>query len=145
MKRWWVRWYGNADVSFEYHGPWWQSGEAFGVDAEGNELSVPIFVAAVVAEDHRGAEHVIERAYGWDHAGGIREWSFVGERPDDWEPFCDRFPRADWMRWLPPVTTGHCEPCGGTGILARFPKGTCADCKGTGRATPSEPKREEGP
>jgi len=27
------------------------------------------------------------------------EWRFVEERPDDWSPFSDRFPQADWMEW----------------------------------------------
>jgi len=24
---------------------------------------------------------------------------FVTQKPADWSPFSDRFPRADWMQW----------------------------------------------
>jgi hypothetical protein len=91
MKRWWVRWYGAAPESFEYHGPWWISGWG------GSDLDTPIHVAAVCAETQRRAELVIEQAY--DRPGGVLDWSFANERSDDWEPFCDRFPRAEWMKW----------------------------------------------
>jgi hypothetical protein len=58
---------------------------------------VPIFVAAVLAPSEEAARAAIEAAY--DKPGGALEWSFSNERADDWEPFCERFPRADWMQW----------------------------------------------
>ncbi len=85
-----MRWYGRDD--FEYDGPWWISGWA--TDGEGD---IPIFVAAVRAADEGSARRVIEDSY--DRPRGVIEWSFSNERPDDWEPFCDRFPRGDWMKW----------------------------------------------
>lgn len=83
----WVRWYG--DSAFEYHGPWWISGES-----EDHR----IFVAAVMARDEEHAKDIIEDAH--DDGCFPAEWSFVEERPPDWDPFAsDRFPRADWMQW----------------------------------------------
>jgi hypothetical protein len=91
VKRWWVRWYGRPGYSFEYHGPWWISGWA-------GEDQTPIFVAAVCADNEDAAKEAIEASHD-DGAAGIYEWSFANERADDWEPFCDRFPRAKWMKW----------------------------------------------
>lgn len=90
MKVFWVRWYGKPEAGFETTTPWWVSGYA-------GDGSYTIFVAAVRAEDVESAKNVIASAY--DDAIGIVEWSFVNERADDWTPFCDRFPRADWMVW----------------------------------------------
>ncbi len=87
MKNFWVRWYGGD--AFEYDGPWWLSGWAG---------DTPIFVAAVRAENQEAAYKIIEGNYDRQPAS-ISEWSFCHERADDWEPFCDRFPRADWMKW----------------------------------------------
>ena len=93
MKRWWVRWYETAISSFEYHGPWWISGETM------EDPPTHIVVAAVIAESEDAARSVIESAHDDHSASGIREWSFVNERAPDWEPFGDRFQRAPWMKW----------------------------------------------
>jgi hypothetical protein len=89
-----MRWYGMPAWNFEYHGPWWISGET---------EDTTIFVAAVVAPSEDDARRVIEASYD-DGAAGVFEWSFSNPRSDDWEPFCDRFPRADWMQWPFPTT-----------------------------------------
>lgn len=101
MKRWWMRWYGLPADSFEYHGPWWISGWTAGHEDD----DVPIFVAAVSAEDEAAARKVIEASYD-DGAAGVLEWSFSNERADDWEPFCERFTRGDWMKWPWPAVQG---------------------------------------
>lgn len=88
-KAFWVRWYAVPEASFETTTPWWVSGEA----GDGSYL---IFVAAVRATDADAAKDVIRSAYAGEV---IIEWSFVNERPSDWAPFGDRFPRADWMVW----------------------------------------------
>jgi hypothetical protein len=87
--RWWCRWYTPDPPAFEYHGPWWESGWT---------ESAAVLVAAVVADSEDGARRVIEQAHD-NGAAGIAEWSFVNPRAGDWEPFCDRFPRAPWMKW----------------------------------------------
>lgn len=49
---------------------------------------------------------------------------------------------------LGPINFGfgqdHCDLCGGTGILARWPKGTCHVCGGRGRVTICGPSRHDG-
>lgn len=89
MKRWWVSWYGDPDVLFTLHSPWWASGKRLSDDAA-------TIVAAVLAEDEDGARRGIVGAH--DVAVDL-EWRFCDERPADWSPFCERFPRAGWMRW----------------------------------------------
>ncbi|HEY9417904.1 MAG TPA: hypothetical protein VIQ30_24355 [Pseudonocardia sp.] len=83
----WVSWW--CQTAFEYHGPWWISGEG--------PLGSSV-VAAVHAVSEREAMRVIEDAH--DNGGAEIEWRFVDEREPDWSPFAsDRFPRAEWMRW----------------------------------------------
>lgn len=94
MKSWWVSWWG-ANGAFEYHGPWWISGE--------REDGLPCFCAAVRAKDEAGAKRVIEKAH--DPGCSPGEWRFVSVRLRGWEPFSDRFPRADWMKWPWPERT----------------------------------------
>lgn len=97
LKPFWVRWDGGG--GFEYRGPWWCSGYAYiGEDAS------PIFVAAVMAANEEDAMRVINHAHD-DKAN--QKWSFVNEREAGWEPFCDRFPRADWMQWPWPEAACH--------------------------------------
>lgn len=91
MKRWWISWYGNG-TPFTLDSPWWISGYR-GSDG------VPTFCAAVVAEDEKSAKAVVAMAYDkpWDV-----DWRFANERDSNWSPFCERFPKTDWMTW-PPV------------------------------------------
>ncbi len=92
MKTWWVSWYERegCDGSFDYDGPWWVSGCRVSDEASS-------VVALVLADSENSAKRVIEAAH--DDAATIVEWRFASEKPDGWEPFCDRFQRADWMRW----------------------------------------------
>lgn len=92
MVPWWVSW--RYVGPFTYHGPWWWSG----VD----NLDREVICAAVVASTEPDAQDVIRRAH--DDPVAVQWWRFVEAKPDDWEPFCDRFPRAEWMRWpdVPP-------------------------------------------
>ena len=91
MKQFWVSWYAPmAEFSqFEWHGPWWISGETF----DGRFTAC----AAVCAESSEAAKSAIVAAY--DSPREL-EWRFANERPDDWDPFSsDRFARAKWMKW----------------------------------------------
>ena len=85
---WWVSWYSNG--AFEYHGPWWVSGQRLSDNAH-------TICAAVRADTEDAARKVITDAH--DDPTTTLEWRFVEERPDDWNPFSDRFPRADWVQW----------------------------------------------
>lgn len=92
MKRWWVSFWSVDPSRWEYHGPWWMTGER----SSGEDLVEHSICAAVVAVDEDAAKAVISAAH--DTPSEI-EWRFLSSRPDDWEPFADRFRRKDWMRW----------------------------------------------
>lgn len=76
--------------SFEYDGPWWMNGKT----GEGRS----VVYAAVVAATPEAAKKVISDAHGIDSGMSI-EWGTIYEEADDWSPFCERFPRASWMKW----------------------------------------------
>lgn len=95
MKRWWVSWYDQRYGKWELHSPWWVSGERSADEAK-------TICAAVIAPDEDGAKRLIIMAHDEPRPRDL-EWRFVEERPEHWHPFCDRFERADWMRW-PKVT-----------------------------------------
>lgn len=87
-KNFWVSWYADPGRSFELRSPWWVSGET------GQSTTI---VAAIKAHSEDEARDVVRGAHD-DPPAKIR-WRYVTERPDDWSPFNDRFPRDDWMEW----------------------------------------------
>lgn len=95
LKPFWISWW--VDGSFELHAPWWFSGVRWttGTDGEDNEQSCAC--AAVMAKDEEDAKRFVRESHD-DRAANI-EWRFCEERPRKWQPFSDRFPRADWMQW----------------------------------------------
>jgi len=56
-------------------------------------------VAAIQAESPEHAQSAVVLSY--DKKSKSMDWRFCNEREDTWEPFCERFPRADWMKWTP--------------------------------------------
>ena len=86
MKRFWLSWYNRN--SFTLVWPWWVSG---------HQGDASIVCAAIQARDERAARDVIEQAM--DNPEQQIEWRFCNERAAGWSPFCERFPRADWMMW----------------------------------------------
>lgn len=87
---------GSNLTHFEYHGPWWVSWHT--------ELPAGLgltICAAVIAENEEGAKRILGDAFdpGYSHEG----WRFLDEKPSDWSPYSDRFPRAEWMglEWVP--------------------------------------------
>lgn len=102
MKRWWLSFYACVPLKhFEYHGPWWISGEI--CDTVGTQ----IVCLAVVARDESSAIEIIRRAYDHKKRPAILDLRFCEERSAQWKPFTDRFPKANWMRW--PWPTGAKE------------------------------------
>lgn len=86
----WISWVTPFSLaSFELHSPWWISG----YDSEGNAM----ICAAVRAASADEATKIIRQAY--DDPPVTLMLRFITPQPDDWTPFCDRFPRADWMQW----------------------------------------------
>jgi hypothetical protein len=51
----------------------------------------------VRANDEDAAREVALSSY--DTRPPELAFRFVEERPDEWVPFCDRFPRSSWMVW----------------------------------------------
>lgn len=98
MKIFWVSWWTTFELgSFELHNPWWFSGHRIGsFNASSNELSV---CAAVKAESEEAVKEKILSSYDKRPDPMSVEWRFVVEKPTDWSPFCNRFPRRDWMKW----------------------------------------------
>lgn len=89
--RYWVSWYATGENgSWELHQPWWISGER-----DDGALAV---CAAVIAINEQQAKESIAAAHDKANVDDI-EWRFCNERAADWSPFCDRFPRAEWMQW----------------------------------------------
>lgn len=90
LKPFWLSWYHHENTGpFELHFPWWISG--YSHDAT-------IVCAAVRAEDEGMAQLRIEEAYDRTPVDPL-SFRFCEERSADWSPFCDRFPKADWMQW----------------------------------------------
>jgi len=98
--KYWISWYHKQEFSgFELHSPWWITGYNFEGDAT--------ICAAVKATDEIKAMEIVRNSY--DVPPGIGslsnipvsfyaiEWRFCEERPLDWSPFSDRFPKAEWM------------------------------------------------
>jgi hypothetical protein len=89
LKNYWISWWARAlDGAFELHFPWWVSGEK--IDEDSSSIC-----AAVKANSEKEVREMIYICY--DTRPEDLEWRFIEERPDDWSPFCDRFPKAEWM------------------------------------------------
>lgn len=100
MKNYWISWYHRPELGgWELNSPWWISGARQMVDryARKEPWEEPTVVAAIRADHPEGARDHILRCY--DARPDNLEWRFCEERPADWSPFTDRFPKADWMQW----------------------------------------------
>ena len=93
VRPFWVSWVQKPELSeYELHSPWWTSGQA--PHPDGTRFTI---CAAVMAESVEAAKNKILDAY--DVRPTDLEWRFCEERPNNWTPFSERFPRAAWMRW----------------------------------------------
>ena len=91
MTRFWVSWFGCWETlgKFTLYTPWWESGYTF------EETERQCICAAIKARDE---DHVREIVIGsYDDPPGVFEFRFVEPRPDDWSPYTERFPEAEWM------------------------------------------------
>jgi hypothetical protein len=87
----WLSWY-VKDEAFELHSPWWVSGYRCEEDGD-----TPTVCAAVRATSEDGAKAKIVAAH--DDKSVQIEWRFCSDKGPDYNPFNDRFERADWMVW----------------------------------------------
>lgn len=97
LKPFWVSWWGDRDVEFTWHGPWWISGWR---GAYGGDDDQPSICAAVMATDQ---EHAMRQLVDAHDRQVTLEWRSANEREAGWQPWSDRFPRAGWMKWPWPV------------------------------------------
>lgn len=98
MRRYWISWYAPPELGpFELHSPWWISGRRCSDDA----LTI---CAAIQAADEDAVREVVYASF--DERPASLEFRFCHEAEPEWIPFCDRFPRADWMVWSPAEDTG---------------------------------------
>ncbi len=88
LKNYWASWYSPYEESFELNFPWWFSGYAH----QGNMVC-----AAIKTKNKDDLKNIIQNCY--DNKI-IIEYRFIEKRCEDWIPFCDRFPKADWMQWF---------------------------------------------
>lgn len=98
MKNFWVSWY-SSDTPWTLHSPWWISGTRHVANrlAFDEGWDQPIICAAIRANDKQHAADLIADAH--DTRPTDLEWRFLDERPNEWMPFSERFPRAAWMEW----------------------------------------------
>lgn len=89
-KKYWMSWISDLDQPFELHWPWWQSG------SDCNDRW--IICAAIMAESEEAAWQILIDSHDEPDLA-TPERRFCNHKPDNWRPFCDRFPRADWMQW----------------------------------------------
>jgi len=94
----WVSWYCPEDMmgKFELHSPWWISGETMD-----EPMSFTICAAVMATSEDQAKLKVImsHDAPYVSRASTETVWRFASLKPDDWSPFTDRFPKADWMQW----------------------------------------------
>ncbi len=87
----WVSWYAPRKEGFELYFPWWVSGYVC------DENQTETICAAIKASNELRAMDIIFDAY--DSKDIKLEFRFVNEQVENWSPFCERFPKADWMKW----------------------------------------------
>ena len=90
MNKFWLSWYHTEDMGpFELRSPWWVTGL--------RPEDAVMICAAITAENFIEAEKLIKASY--DTPPDEIEWRIVVQHDKHWSPFCDRFPRRDWMQW----------------------------------------------
>lgn len=88
MKNYWISWETKPCFgAFSLHFPWWISG--YGIDSD------PTICAAIQTD--MNPDDFIRLSY--DRPPRDIQFRFIEERPDDWSPFSERFPKAGWMQW----------------------------------------------
>jgi len=91
MNNYWLSWWHSNQYmgAFELHWPWWISGQG-----NGDRQSI---CAAIRADSAIDAEMIVHTSY--DNEPLVLHVRFCDEQPPSWSPFCERFPRAEWMQW----------------------------------------------
>jgi len=96
MRNFWISWEHRSDYGdFVLPSPWWVSGGG----NDGLENQFDSICAAVRAEDEDDAKRIIIKSFDSVPPMDNFKWRFVDEKPENWSPFSDRFPRDQWMSW----------------------------------------------
>lgn len=90
-KPYWLSWE-HRGGDFTLVTPWWISGYT----ADNH----PVVSAAIMARNEAEARMKVHDSYTPSSRDTLPSFRFAEERPADWSPFSDRFPRASWMRWI---------------------------------------------
>lgn len=89
-RNFWASWYDlDTYPQFDSNLPSWCTGWRMRDNAR-------TIVCAVKAENEDAVKAIIRRAYGFNRN---IEFRFIEQRPNNWEPFNERFQREDWMEW----------------------------------------------
>jgi len=98
---------------FEYHGPWWISGESVASDPDDDDMPLYYTVCAwVMATDEAAATETLRLAIDEDVRPEHVEERFSSEKPmPDRSKPSGRFEFADWMQWPWPVKPMEPRPC----------------------------------
>ena len=94
---------GKLKAKFEYHGPWWISGESGAEDPDDETGETPLYYtlcAWVMATDEDAAIETLRLAIDADCRPEAVTPRFSSQRERD---DSDRFGAKDWMRWPWPV------------------------------------------
>lgn len=98
MNCYWISWIQTPDMPiFESNIPWWiidmddMGGIKIGVDERYT------ICAAIKAMNEKSAIEEIKSLF--DEIPQKISFKFVTQKEKGWSPFCNRFKRADWMRW----------------------------------------------
>ena len=94
MNKYWVSWRHYAEMGdfiFKDENPCWETGELYA------GRPIITYVVAIKTFDEYLAKKEVFNAY--DQQVEEIDFIFAVKKPAKWSPFCERFPRADWMVW----------------------------------------------
>ena len=99
MKTFWYSfWSPRAALGvWECHAPWWEAGFDLRSPLSGEREERVNIVGTIQAENEGEVWRFVRACFGRVPEGF--QARFCEERPDGWEPFTARFPRAGWMHW----------------------------------------------
>lgn len=110
MAYFWISWWSAPSLGgFTLATPWWVTGSRYDekeispLISEDAAVATHSICAAVSARNEAKARELIKKSY--DKEPVDLEWRFCYEKPADWIPFSDRFPKSGWMTWPPKEKT----------------------------------------
>lgn len=98
MKKYWVSFNCSVNLmeNFEMHSPWWISGSQINSNYEITSHSI---CCAIQQPNKREVYRYVRSCFDKGYEPKRIKYRFIDEKPNSWSPFCDRFPKAKWMKW----------------------------------------------